>query len=87
MDTLTPNSLRAARAFLNWTTRDLERESGVARRTIYEIEDRDRPDRDPAEKLRKVRPETVAKIVETFAAHGVAFLPPPADGVIRIPRP
>lgn len=85
METITPNSLRAARAFLGWTTRDLEQHSGVGRRTINEIESRDDPTVDPA-KVRTVRPATVEKIVATFAAHGLAFMPPPSDGVVRIPR-
>lgn len=85
METITPNSLRAARAFLGWSMRDLEEKSGVARRTIAEIESRDDPAVDLG-KVRKVRPATVDKIVATFAAHGLAFMPGPADGVVRIPR-
>lgn len=78
MKALTPNSLRAARAFLDWSMRDLEARSGVTRQTIAAIESGDT--------ARKVRPVTVEKIVATFAAHGLAFMPPPADGVVRIPR-
>ena len=85
METLTPSSLRAARAFLGWTTRDLEERSGVGRRTINEIESRDAPDVAPV-KVRTVRAATIAKLVDTFAAHGVAVIPAPADGVMRIPR-
>ena len=85
MEALTPNSLRAARAFLGWSIRDLQEKSGVTRRTIGEIEARDAPDRKPA-LIRAIRPATIAKLVDTFAAHGVAVIPAPADGVVRIPR-
>ena len=77
MTPITPASLRAARAFLNWSQRDLVAASGVGRAAIDALEDDDAP--------RKVRGETVDKIVATFAAHGVAFMSPPSDGVVRIP--
>lgn len=77
MTSLTPANLRAARAILKWTMRDLERESGVALTTIYAVEN-DRRAGTP-------KPETVATIVATFAARGVEVLAPPADGARRIP--
>jgi len=80
MDTLTPHSLRAARGFLDWSRRDLVKHSGVARDTIAAIEDV------AGEPSRRVRPETMARLVATFAAHGVEVLPPPRDGARRIPR-
>ena len=80
MDTLTPHSLRAARGFLDWSRRDLVKHSGVARDTIAAIEDV------AGEPSRKVRSETVAKLLATFAAHGVEILPPPRDGARRIPH-
>jgi predicted transcriptional regulator len=78
MTQLTPSSLRAARAFLDWSQRDLVEKSGVGRATIEAIE---------AESgARSARASTVAKLIATFAEHGVAIIPPPADGVVRIPR-
>lgn len=78
MTQTTPSSLRAARAFLNWSQRDLAAKSGVGRATIEALED--------DASSRTVRPATIAKLIETFAAHGVAIMPTPADGVVRIPR-
>lgn len=80
MTQITPASLRAARAFLGWSTRDLVERSGVARNTITALE----ADESKAAP-RKVRRVTIDKIVATFAAHGVAFMSPPSDGVVRIP--
>lgn len=77
MSQITPASLRAARAFLDWSRRDLVKASGVGRATIEALED--------GSGTRKVRRVTVDKIVATFAAHGVAFMSPPSDGVVRIP--
>ena len=56
--------------------RDLEEKSGVTRQTIAAMEAND---------PRRVRQATIDKIVATFAAHGVAFMSPPSDGVVRIP--
>ena len=76
--TITPESLRAARAFLKWTQRDLETNSGVNRQTINDIEN--------GRRKRAPLAGTTELLIATFAAHGVAFMPPPADGVVRIPR-
>lgn len=78
MAQLTPSSLRAARAFLAWSQRDLAEHSCVSRAAIEAIENESA--------ARSVRPATVAKLIATFAAHGAAIIPPPADGVVRIPR-
>lgn len=77
MTQITPASLRAARAFLDWSRRDLVTASGVGRATIEALED--------GAAARKVRQVTIDKIIATFAAHGVAFMSPPSDGVVRIP--
>jgi transcriptional regulator with XRE-family HTH domain len=74
----TPAALRAARALLGWSMRDLARESGVGASTINAIEN--------GRRERAAYPATVAKLIATFAAHGVAIMPPPADGVVRITR-
>lgn len=76
--TITPDNLRAARAFLKWTQRDLESRSGVNRQTINDIEN--------GRRKRAPLAETSEQLIATFAAHGVAIMPPPADGVVRIPR-
>lgn len=76
---LTPENLRAARAFLGWSMRDLEEHSGVSRQTINALEG--------AKRKRAPYADTVDTLVSTFAAHGVEILPPPMDGVRRIPRP
>lgn len=73
---LTPSNLRAGRAILKWSMRDLERESSVALTTIYALEN-DRRRTSPAE-------VTVSKILATFRAHGVEILVPPGDGARRI---
>lgn len=57
---LTPAACRAARALLNWTVRDLMREAGVSPNTVTGLEGG-----------QVVRPETEAKVVAAFAAHGV----------------
>lgn len=75
---LTPAALRAARALLDWSRADLSRESGVGASTINAIEN--------GRRERAAYPATVAKLIATFAEHGVAIRPPPADGVVRVPR-
>jgi DNA-binding MarR family transcriptional regulator/DNA-binding XRE family transcriptional regulator len=60
---LTPAACRAARALLKWTTRDLARVSGVAFTTINKLE-RGMP----------VREATARKLIDGFAASGVAVL-------------
>ncbi|QTC90441.1 helix-turn-helix domain-containing protein [Brevundimonas goettingensis] len=66
MTELTPAAMRAARALLKWTMRDLERESGVALATINAIENSKRP--------RPPQAATATKIAQAFADHGVELL-------------
>lgn len=73
---LPPESLRAARAILKWTMRDLARESTVAFSTVYLIENGKRDALSGEDPI-------AAKIVATFAAHGVEILPPPRAGARR----
>ncbi len=73
---LTPEAMRAARALLKWTMRDLATRSGVGLVTINAIENG-----------RPYREGTGEKIVATFAAHGVEILDGDAPGARIIPRP
>lgn len=69
---LTPEAMRAARAILKWTMRDLARESGVGLATINALENEQR--------TRAAQAATAAKIVASFIRHGVDILPPPHAG-------
>lgn len=60
---LTPESLRAGRALLKWTMRDLATHSGVSLPTI-----------NAAENGRPPRDATRDALIATFAAHGVEIL-------------
>lgn len=68
---LTPECLRAGRAILKWTMRDLERESGVGLTTIYAIENGRRSSTSAG---------TEAKVIAAFTAHGVELLGPERPG-------
>ena len=70
METLSPASLRAARAILKWTLQDLERASGVAFSTIHKIEQGERTP----------QAATAAKLIAAFTAAGVEVFGPPKDG-------
>lgn len=72
---LTPEAMRAARALLKWTMRDLATESGVALATI-----------NAAENGRAPRAATATALVEAFAAHGVEILNGDAPGARMRPR-
>jgi len=71
---LTAASTRAARAILRWSAKDLCREASVSATTLGR-----------AEKDERISPAAAAKLIATFAAHGVEVLPPPADGARRMP--
>lgn len=73
---LTPEACRAARAILRWTTDDLTRESGVAGTTVNRLENGG-----PA------RASTEARLIETFATHGVEILNGDAPGARVKPAP
>ncbi|MBL4732052.1 MAG: helix-turn-helix transcriptional regulator [Rhizobiaceae bacterium] len=60
MSKLTPQALRAARAILNWSMRDLAGETGLSFSTIAKIESGS----SPREKTEKV-------ILDAFARHNV----------------
>lgn len=66
---LTPEAMRAARALLKWTMRDLAEKSGVSLPTI-----------NAAENGRPPRAATEAALVDCFAAHGVEILNGEAPG-------
>lgn len=74
---LTPEAMRAGRALLRWTLRDLASASGVALSTVHQYEKGDRDARDG----------TAQKIVATFAAHGVEVLNGDAPGARLLPPP
>ena len=64
------SQIRAARALLGWTQRDLGKSLGVDQRQIRFWERRI-----PLNKSKRQR------IVDVFASHGVEFLAPPKIGV------
>ena len=72
---MTPAQLRAARALMGWSRRQLNETSAVSVETIKNIEKaRNRP-----------APVTLGKLVRTFAAHNVAFVGSGNfEGVIRV---
>lgn len=72
---LTPEAMRAGRALLKWTMRDLATESGVALATI-----------NAAENGRAPRVATASALVDAFARHGVEILNGDAPGA-RMRRP
>ena len=69
---ISPVSVRAARAILRWSMRDLERESGVAFSTINAIENEKR--------ARSAYPTTLQALADAFARHGVELFAPPRAG-------
>lgn len=75
MTHLTPEGLRAARAILKWTMRDLADKAGLGLVTINAVENG-----------RPARASTAEKIAATFTAHGVEVLGEPSPGARRIPR-
>ena len=69
---LTPEALRAGRAILKWSMRDLAHESGAGVATINALEN--------GQRSRAAHAATIEKIVATFTRHGVDILPPPHAG-------
>lgn len=72
---LTAPACRAARALLNWSARDLQLAAHVSPNTVTRIEGG-----------QAVREETLAKVVATFAAHGVEILNGDSPGARLIGR-
>lgn len=75
MTKLAPEACRAARAILRWSTEDLARESSVAGTTINRLENG-----------LPSRASTEARLVATFAAHGVEILNGDAPGARMKPK-
>ena len=63
----TPDTLRAARALLNWTREELARRAGLSPQLVQKIEDG---------KSKRPAHETVTRIIEAFLSAGVEFLDP-----------
>ncbi|MDW7555347.1 MULTISPECIES: helix-turn-helix transcriptional regulator [Azospirillum] len=63
----TPDTLRAARALLNWTREELARRSGLSPQLVQKIEDG---------KSKRPAHETVKKIIGAFLSAGVEFIEP-----------
>ena len=62
---LTSGQIRAGRAFLGWSARELAKRAGVHLNTVQRIERRDSPLRANAESLRRIE--------STFGGAGIAF--------------
>jgi hypothetical protein len=77
---ITGNQIRSARAALRWTSEDLARSSGLAIRTVKNIESHDGV---PA-----CRATTLLSLQNAFEAAGIEFIGTPDDGPgIRLRRP
>lgn len=63
---MTPEQCRAGRALLGWTQSDLERESGVARKTLADFENSNRSHYD----------RTIADVQRALERGGITFLEP-----------
>ncbi|MDD2324480.1 MAG: helix-turn-helix transcriptional regulator [Alphaproteobacteria bacterium] len=59
-----PRQIKAARALLSWTRKDLGNESGMCAETIKNIE----------YGVSSPKKETLAALVDAFARHGVQFV-------------
>jgi len=74
---MTPTQLRAARALLNWSRKDLRQVSGISAETIQNIENG---------KCNPM-PATLDKLMRSFADHGVKFIGDrQMQGVVMISR-
>lgn len=60
---LTPEACRAARALLNWKTRDLQREAGLSPNTLADVENG-----------RPFTSATEAKIIAAFARYNITII-------------
>lgn len=77
---ISPAQCRAARALLSWSQDDLEKRSGISKRTIADFE----------REVRRPYDRTVEALRKTLDAHGVQFVPQNGggDGVrLRTPVP
>ena len=70
---ITPATLRAARAALGWSMRDLEAEAGVTRPTIVRIEAGGEASR-----------QVAAKLVRAFRRHGVSMQREKGSVLVRV---
>lgn len=61
---LSARQIKAARALLSWTRKDLSKKSGMSAETIKNIE----------HGIYIPRKETLTTLVDTFARHGVQFV-------------
>jgi len=61
---LTPQSCRAGRALLEWTTRDLAKTAGFTQASITRFENGHT----------KIRASTQTKLIAVFAEHGITIL-------------
>ncbi len=61
---LSARQIKAARALLKWTRKDLAKESGMSAETVKNIE----------HSIYIPRKETLTTLVDTFARHGVQFV-------------
>ena len=67
---ISPAQSRAARAFLQWSQTELEKQTGVCSRTIRNFEG----------EVRQPHEHTMAAICKAFESHGVEFLPQDRGG-------
>ena len=67
---ISPAQSRAARAFLQWSQAELEKQTGVCIRTIRNFEG----------EVRQPHEHTMAAICKAFESHGVEFLPQDRGG-------
>jgi transcriptional regulator with XRE-family HTH domain len=67
---ISPAQSRAARAFLQWSQAELEKQTGVCIRTIHDFEC----------EVRQPHERTLAAICNAFESHGVEFLPQDRGG-------
>lgn len=77
MTELRPEAIRAGRAILKWTVRDLAAAAGVSPNTVNQAEMGKRP----------TRKSTAAKIAAAFEARGVELLDGDAPGARVKPQP
>ncbi|MBV8061101.1 MAG: helix-turn-helix transcriptional regulator, partial [Alphaproteobacteria bacterium] len=74
---ITPSQIRAARALLSWDAAELSKRSGIARATIFNIENGVTHGRD--ESLSKIRKAFEAENLEFIDGQGVRFRPEGVD--------
>jgi transcriptional regulator with XRE-family HTH domain len=67
---ISPAQSRAARAFLQWSQRELQKKTGLCIRTIYNFE----------RELHRPHEHNLSAIFKAFDSHGVEFLPQKGGG-------